>query len=464
MFDRWSLPKRFASVSLALVLAFALSLPVRADVIVGGGPVTVIVDTDLPFVSNNIDVLGTLPIVGAIGANFHPLHNRFMYVTGVEGLTTLDIGDPARPRVTDFDPLPHFENEDVSVGGNLLLIANDSAEGIGLLYVFDISTPAAPVLRGQPIVLDTIASDVTSASTVPSHTVTCIKGCQFAYLAGNSSGITIVDLRNLDAPKIAGTFKPAITGFATHDITLDAYGLAWIAGGDGTAAYDIQNPLRPRLRAITDFSGTAGLNDFIHHNSLRPSLVGGRKSTSIVYITEEDYARPTCQDAGSFQTWKMNNSFSPSKLTNLDSWVTELDELTRTAGHSPATILCSAHWFDARNGIVAQGWYEQGTRILDVRNPYDIKQIGYFVMPTTETWDAKWAPTDPNGQVLYTIDFARGIDILRFNNTNPNPAPIKAPVRQSWIAADGATSVPSSAFTTAHPTFRWACRVPQLTQ
>ena len=29
-------------------------------------------------------------------------------------------------------------------------------------------------------------------------------------------------------------------------------------------------------------------------------------------------------------------------------------------------------------GFIAQGWYQQGMRILDVRDPMNIKQVGYF--------------------------------------------------------------------------------------
>src|SRR3954464_11373254 len=107
MFER-SLVRLFGPLLAALV-AFGLALPARADVVVGG---ITVVDSDLPFVSPNIDVLGTLPIAGAIGA---PFKGHYMYVTGVSGLTTVDIGNPASPVVTDVDPLPHFENEDVTL-------------------------------------------------------------------------------------------------------------------------------------------------------------------------------------------------------------------------------------------------------------------------------------------------------------------------------------------------------------
>jgi hypothetical protein len=196
-----SLVRRLLGLMLALALSAVISVPARADVVVGG---ITVVDGDVPLVSDNIDLLGTVPVVGAISANFRGNH---MFVTGVEGLSTFDISSPASPRLTSFTPLPHFENEDVSIGGNLLLIANDRSESAAVLYVFDISKPATPVLRTVfPIGTSTIVT-----SGLPSHTVTCINDCQYAYLAGTRRGIGILDLRNPDAPMIAGEFMPPIT-------------------------------------------------------------------------------------------------------------------------------------------------------------------------------------------------------------------------------------------------------------
>jgi len=437
---------------LAAVVALAAALPAGAG---AQSDAISVVDSDLPFVSENIRLVGTIPVAGAIGAVFRGQH---MYVTGLSGLSTFDISDPAAPRLTSVTPLPHFENEDVSLGGNLLLIANDSAEGVGVLYVFDLSNPAAPALRSA----FPTGGDILLNNT-PSHTATCLQECRFAYLAGSSRGITIVDLRNPDLPRIAGSFTPPITSWATHDVEVDSQGYAWVVGAAGTAAYDVRDPLRPVLVARTDASATTGpLNDFIHHNSFRMTRTRGGKevATDIVLITEEDYERPTCADAGSFQTWKINGGLSavtPATLTNLDSWATELDELTRLEGHSPATVLCSAHWFDVRDGLVAQGWYEQGTRILDVRDPANIKQVGYFVMPVTETWAAYWAPTDPRGEVVYTVDLARGIDILRVERPAPDRPGVRAPVRKRWVG--DSTVAPAAQFSAADPTFGWVCRI-----
>ena len=96
-------------------------------------------------------------------------------------------------------------------------------------------------------------------------------------------------------------------------------------------------------------------------------------------------------------------------------FTTELDNLVQGKGWAPVTGLCSAHYFDERDGLVAGGWYEEGTRFLDVRDPAGIRQVGYWVPTKGETWSVYFPPTDPSGEIVYALDFARGIDVLRFD-------------------------------------------------
>ena len=88
-------------------------------------------------------------------------------------------------------------------------------------------------------------------------------------------------------------------------------------------------------------------------------------------------------------------------------WTTELNELANPTGRSPATGNCSAHWFDEQGGLLAQGWYDQGVRFLDISNPRDIKQVAYYA--TTGTfWAAYFAPLDPTHETVYALDIDLG--------------------------------------------------------
>ena len=127
-------------------------------------------------------------------------------------------------------------------------------------------------------------------------------------------------------------------------------------------------------------------------------------------VTEEDYQRPTCAGAGSLQTWRIG---ADNVIRNLDSWEVEID---------PArTTLCSAHYFDEAGGLLAQGWYEQGTRFLDVTRPEKIRQVGFWIPEKNVTWGAVYAPTDPSRSTVYSLDSPRGIDVLRIDRSKRAP-------------------------------------------
>ena len=383
-----------------------------------------------PLASSNVEPLATLPVGHPIGARFR---DNYMFVTGTEGLTVYDISDPVLPMPVGALPLPHFENEDVDLGGNTLLISNDPSEGVGILYVIDISNPTQPTIKGV-LANGTIGDPGVNAilgelgldpapiplETGTGHTASCVdKRCHWAYLAGTAEGITIVDLRDPAAPKVAGKFVPAITGLTTHDVQIDGKGLAWIVGADGTAAYDVTDPLHPALVARTDEAiknsgqlgvpslpddpifhfgeaiGGEGENpiDLIHHDSLRLGTVAlhGNANTTrfelpngqgfdtkhftqqkgktypaggdspVLGIVEEDYTRPTCKGAGSFQTWgktDQQTSTGATKFGMLDMYVTELETSWRSAAGRPPTA--SARRITSTTATAS--WPAAGTR------------------------------------------------------------------------------------------------------
>ena len=108
---------------------------------------------------------------------------------------------------------------------------------------------------------------------------------------------------------------------------------------------------------------------------------------------------------------------------------------------APVTVNCSSHWFDAKDGIAAVGWYEQGVRFLDYRTPTDITQVGYYIPANGSTWAAYWSPTDPNGEIVYTADAYRGVDVLRIDGGGLTGKKVKAPVRDEWFGSPTADAV-----------------------
>ncbi len=409
--------------------------------------------------SENVSLQTSLPNPGVIGARFR---DNMMFVTSVSGLTVYDITDPAAPVEIGRLPLPHFENEDVDMGGDILLISNDAAESTGILYVIDISDPTAPAI------LATHQMGGNPVEGGPGHTTSCVLDCRFAWVT-DTGGIRVINLTDPAVPVEMGTFEsPAYGEAATHDVQVDGNGFAWVVGFGGAVAYKLPKTYDGNglgtLVAQTDERGLstyftelglgdgAGPNDYILHNSHRP------KNSRVMYVTEEDYNRPGCKGAGSFETWnvpmktkgKKKGTPTGGQVTLIGQWATELN----VAGAASPAVMCSAHYFDVRGKVIAQGWYEQGTRFLDVSDPANIRQVGFFSTPNAMNWAAYFAPTDPTGSVVYSFDATHGIDVLQLALPDGKVAKAKTvrmAIRPEWFAA------PSIG--TASELYGYACRI-----
>ena len=415
--------------------------------------------------SGNVSYVTSLDEPNAVSARFQQRGSKtLMFVSTLRGLSVYDVSDPDAPAKLGSLSDPHFENEDVDVHGYYALISNDPSEGLGRLDVIDVSDPAHPEIVGTvgtgtldlyqgPIFNALGLIDLPAqAKAGTGHTASFVGDGRYVYLAGTAAGIDIVDLADPEHPQVVGNFpaEEATGGVASHDVQFDQAGRAWIAGYGGTAAYDVSDPLHPELVAKTDADGASGyiddpandgssLNDYIHHNSLRipngslaapPAGADPEADSDVVLITEEDYNRPTCAGAGSFETWQIDGDL----LHNLGRFDVEVE---------PGKTLCSAHYFDERGGLVAQGFYEQGTRFLDVSDPSAPRQVGYWIPAVNMTWGALFVPSDPSGEIVYALDNLRGIDVLRIDRPDPAAPPAPGPPAGASSPPPGSPPRPS---------------------
>ncbi len=321
-------------------------------------------------------------------------------------------------------------------------------------YVVSIANPTSPV------VIAILPLGLTGNGRGSGHIANFVKpDCSQAWVDGGNL-VEVVDLTIPSAPRSIGKFESAASlsdAFkVTHDTELDSTGTGWSVGGGGAAGYRLTaDPLAPQLLGTT---GTAGrnpspYNDFILHNSQR------RGKTLL--ITEEDYIDTDevppggCRGQGKFETWDLSR-LNKGAITPLGTWETELNGMF-TGGavdsKAPVTVNCSSHWFDAKDGVAAVGWYEQGVRFLDYRTPTEITQVGYYIPANGSTWAAYWSPTDPNGEIVYTADAYRGVDVLKIDGGGLTGKKVKAPVRNEWF---GSPTADSASFQT-HPVYGFMC-------
>jgi hypothetical protein len=316
------------------------------------------------------------------------------------------------------------------------------------VLVVDVTDPTDPRLAGRT----PDSGSAPGAVTTSTHTVQCVTvSCEYAYTAGDNGKFSIVDLRDLSAPKeVATAASPASAANAVfasgsgHYWDFDAAGLGWHTGSGGAAAFDVSDPLAPKaVNGTNQFALQSPWNDFIHHNSQRPNAskfqAGAPASVAngnVLLVTEEDYFNDgeelACDQAGTFQSWYVpslgdgagyraaNPSLAPGKgnIEPLDI----INPVKFGDGLStPVGGFCSAHWFDYhQTGVVAQGYYQQGLRFIDTRDPRDLKQYAYVTGGGTEVWDAYWVPvrdkrgraTSKKTNIVYTADLVRGLDVF----------------------------------------------------
>jgi hypothetical protein len=151
--------------------------------------------------SSNVHLLAHVPGTAA-GMNFK---DHYAYVSGWSGITVLDIAKADDPKLVGELPLPHFENEDVDLCGDLLTVVNDrEAKDIGsIMYVISIKNRTAPSIVGV------LPLGLTGSGRGSGHISNFVKpDCTQAWVDGGDH-VEVVDLTVPSAPKSLGKFESA---------------------------------------------------------------------------------------------------------------------------------------------------------------------------------------------------------------------------------------------------------------
>ena len=205
---------------------------------------------------------------------------------------------------------------------------------------------------------------------------------------------------------------------------------------------------QPRAQLVPPHSGRVGrLADDGHDGR----GAGASDTTDLQYVTQENVASCTSTSgggAGRFVIANLAGSYTGKAWDPTLRWraggdpalpqnryfIEKLDDYTPRGldgvNHGGS---CSAHWFTVLGDMVAIAFYSNGTRILDVSDPTDIKQAGYIRIPAgtgqvgNNASGAYWR----NGYI-YIADYSRGIDVLRYTG------PVKGEVQPlvCWNSCD----------------------------
>lgn len=453
--------RRLSHVLLAAALAStAFAVPhVGADEPTARVSPAVDLGSDVPgpgvFISENVDYVATIPIDSpGVGGKFITVDEiPHYFVTGEKGLSIYDVSDPALPVLVSTTPFPHSQNEDVSV----------AADGSRVVISADGGLPI-PVLVNQGVhVFDT--SDVTSPVQLASfgqssHTTECADpGCEWLY---TSTGL-ILDATFSESSEIieVGNWNVGADGETVggrHALRRDATGLVISdsnprlvldprphVGDDGTA----HDYARPEVLAQGNRRDSA--DPRLQHNNIRPDAAawgprdptdpadhyteptvpagdrfslpaGSLRPGELLVANSESNVNPTCNMSGALSTWDLRDFDKGRAPVQLDVFHPASGTW---ADGSPALVAsgCSGHWFDVHGEYVAASWYEHGVHVFEVGlDTGELTEVGFFQPVATIAGQSQWHVTEDGEMYIYAADYARGIDILRFDPEAPRPS------------------------------------------
>jgi hypothetical protein len=410
--DRAAVRRLAASASLLVAALLLPAAPAAAE-----PPAPPLPDA---VMSPNVEYLGSIKQDVGMTTGAKVVGDR-LFVTSGKNISIYDISNPASPQALGqmFTNVA-WENEEVPTNGKVLAVASDFYSVVpecvaalapdGCVQFFDVRDPA----------------NIRQVGTIPvaNHTAECALNCRWFY---GKAG-TIIDARGIlngRPPTVAGNWidelgRQGVDEASCHHIREIRPGILLTAcrpfavisllGKDGGS------PQHPKVL----YTGEAA--KFVH--SARWPRSGNDK---FVLTGGEQNFTGRCE---------LNNSeFSVYSAADvLRGGSTEFDgplAQVPPAGNGyyadgkpvAGALGCSVHWFQEhptfRNGgLVAISEYEDGVRFLQIKRDGSIVEQGYFLSLGSSSSSPKWAG---KGDVLYSIDYLRGIDILRWKGKHYVP-------------------------------------------
>jgi hypothetical protein len=389
--------------------------------------------------SPNVQYLGSIKQDIGLTTGAKVVGDR-LFVTSGKNIAIYDISNPATPRAMGgLNTNVAWENEEVPTNGRVLAVASDFYSVVpeciealspdGCVQFFDVRDPA----------------HINQVGTIPipNHTAECALDCRFFY---GKAG-TIIDARGIlegNPPTVIGDWidelgRQGVNEESCHHIREIRPGILITACRPfaviSLRPADGGSPAHPKVL----YTGQAA--KFVH--SARWPRDGRDK---FVLIGGEENFTGRCElNNSEFSTYSAAKVLSGRSTT----FAGPLDQVPPAgngyyADGKPVVgaLGCSVHWFQEHpsfrdGGLVAISEYEDGVRFLQIKPNGQIVEQGYFLSLGSSSSSPKWAGKD---DVLYSIDYQRGIDILRWTGRHYVPGAAPEPGRVP--GTDGVTPPP----------------------
>ena len=372
--------------------------------------------------------LGVVDVPGALEAVVDD--DRIAYVAVGDGYATVDLSDPADPRVLarrtdlleEYEAGPLVNVQDVKVDGDTLAVAAPAHPRRNALYgllVVDVSDPAAPRERGF------LPTDF------PVHNCDLADGR--AYLTGNDgdrNALVVVDVDGdgdgdpvelgswslLDVDDAWGDVRG--NRRTLHDVTVHD-GIAVCAHWDaGTWLVDVSDPAEPTVLGRVEAPDPADLVDSTgpspavvppgnHHYATvdeTGDLLAVGKETFGVRVDrdgEDDSSDGRIVGGpGGVDLWDVSDPSAPVKESTIAPPTSDDPTFDGT--------WTTAHNLDLSGETLYTSWYRGGVKRHDVRDPTEPVEESWWLAPGEASFWTAWSVVA--GATGYFVGSSRGVD------------------------------------------------------
>ena len=294
---------------------------------------------------------------------------EYALVGRMDGTSFVDITDPVNPKFLGDLPKPDSANpnvwRDIKVYKNHAYIVADGSGPHGM-QVFDLTRLRNVRNAPQKFTMDAHYRNINSA-----HNIVINEETGYAYSVGSSSGgetcgggLHMIDIRDPKNPKFAGCFADPQTGRASTGYSHDAQCVTY-AGPDSTY----------RGREICMGSNETALSIADVTDKANPKALS-RASYPNVGYSHQGWLTPD------HQYFYMNDELdeiagSVPRTRTLIWDVSDLDD-PQLVGEFLGNTEASDHNLYIRDNIMYQSHYQAGLRIVDISDPKNPVEIGFF--------------------------------------------------------------------------------------
>jgi choice-of-anchor B domain-containing protein len=361
------------------------------------------------FGCDQVDILSFLP-VGAIGGARGTSVNdvwgwtdpqtgrEYALVGRTAGTAFIDITDPANPVYLGNLAMTSTANgstwRDIKVYQDHAFIVSDGAGEHGM-QVFDLArlrdVSAAPVEFDEDAHYDGIWS---------AHNIVINEATGFAYAVGVNmggescgGGLHMIDIREPQTPTFAGCFADAETGWQGTGYSHDAMCIIYDGPDTEYVGKEICFGSNENALSISDVSDKN--NPVAVSNATYPSVAYAHQG----WITE-DHRYFFMNDEGD----ELSTELPGTRTLIFD--VTDLEDPVLVTEHFGET-LTSDHNLYIKGNLMYQSNYVSGLRILDISDPENPVEVGFFdTVPWREepAMDGSWSnyPYFESGTIVVT--------------------------------------------------------------